>query len=929
MSKKDSGAFTKSIIVFVLMIMFFVSIIIIYFRMLSNATKEKIIRECELSAEASSGKIDKYLSGGIDCVNITEGSLNTMIRERRTSADILDYLTSQSKAVKSVLQEATTGMYGYINGVYLDGDGWVPDEGYDPVSRPWYIQAKANMGKIVVVDPYLDAQTGQMITTLAKELCDAKSVVAVDLSLKELQQITEEITGEHETIMILDRDYYVIAHSDRTQINRDYNGGDDSLGNAIVKAYRSAEGESFRAIYNKTEYIVYSQKLDNNWICLCATDTTEAYGALRKPMILTVIVSVIVICFMIVFLVYSDKRRRRNIELEEKTQVAVAANNAKTAFLANMSHEIRTPINAILGMNEMVLRESEDEDILTYSRNIKNAGNTLLGIINDVLDFSRIESGKIDIIPVEYELSSVIGDLVNMIKGHAEEKGLKLVLDFDGDTPNGLFGDEMRIKQIITNLLTNAVKYTKKGTVTFGIRYEDDPADPDSIMLKVFVKDTGAGIRSEDMDKLTAKFERLEEKKNRNIEGAGLGLSITENLLELMGSTLLVESEYGRGSVFSFAVSQKVIDRDKLKDHEIGYRAETGGDQKKEETFAAPMAEILVVDDNLMNLDVLRRLLKRTLVKTDTADSGEEGIARSAEKKYDMIFLDHMMPGKDGIEVLSEIRADKDNPNNDTPVICLTANAISGAKEFYVGAGFNDYLSKPVDPDDLEGMMMKYLPEDKVTHVKADKRKIFDEDSITEELGALKDTAIDTAAGIEYSGSPKDYLALLRVFCDAADSRGEELEKLFSERDFETYKIKIHALKSTLRLIGATLLGDKAQELESACKNKDYDRIISDHGQFMTEFVSLKGSLKSVLKKDDSADEDKPAADDAVLTAIYDKMHTAADEMDCDRLEELIKELDRFTIPEEHIKRMELLREAVRNFEYETVLSILDDDVKA
>ncbi|MCR5687944.1 MAG: response regulator [Lachnospiraceae bacterium] len=929
MGRKDSIAFRKNILAFVLMALFFGTIIIMYYRMLEGETKERIVRECEANAEASSGMIDKYLSGGIDCINITEGSLNSMIREKRPTEDILDYLVSQSKAVESVLPEATTGIYGYINGEYLDGDGWVPGEDYDPVMRPWYIKARANMGQIVVVDPYLDAQTGQIITTFAKQMCDAKSVVALDLSLKELQKITEDITGENEIIMVLDRDYHVIAHSNRSEINIDYGSGGDALGTAIVDAYRISDDDSFRALYNNTEYIVYSKKLDNNWICLCATDTTQAYGALRKPLILTVIVSVLVCLFMTAIFVYSDRRERQAEELEEKTQIAVAANNAKTAFLANMSHEIRTPINAILGMNEMVLRECRDEDILRYSGNIKKAGTTLLGIVNDVLDFSRIESGKLDIIPTDYELSSVIGDIVNMIRTRADEKGLELRLDIDGDIPNGLFGDEIRIKQVITNLLTNAVKYTDEGSVTFGMRFSDDPGDADSIILEVFVKDTGTGIRPEDMDKLLAKFERLEEKKNRSIEGTGLGLSIAENLLELMGSKLLIDSEYGRGSVFSFFISQKVTDRTRLGDHEAGAVAGPFEDRNEAETFIAPFAEILAVDDNPINLGVFRSLVKRTQVITDTALSGAEAVKKSAAKKYDIIFLDHMMPEMDGIETLEEIRGNKSNPNAVTPVICLTANAVSGAREFYISAGFNDYITKPVDPVRLEEMMVSYLPEEKVTRRLGTKRGSVNEDDLPAEFAPLNGTAVDAAAGIKNSGGALEYMSVLKTFDDASPDRVRELNKLFDAEDYETYTIKMHALKSSLRLIGAAMLGDRAQDIESAGKNMDHDYIKQAHGRFMEEYESLIRLLQPVLSGKDVRDginEDRPPAEPEMITASYDKMREAAEEMDCDRLADILSELDRYTIGPEHKERIERLRSAVRAYEYGNVLSILDMD---
>ncbi len=400
--------------------------------------------------------------------------------------------------------------------------------------------------------------------------------------------------------------------------------------------------------------------------------------------------------------------------LVKQIEIADSANEAKSTFLSNMSHEIRTPITAVLGLNEMILRESDDRQILEYAESIKAAGNTLLGIINDVLDFSKIEAGKVDIVPVDYDFSLLLNDLVNMISMRTKEKDLSLVLNFDRNVPKFLNGDEVRLKQILTNLLTNAVKYTDKGTITFGIGYVKDKTRTDTVIISFFVKDTGIGIKEEDMEKLFRKFERIDEKRNRNIEGTGLGISITENLLEEMGSSLKVKSTYGEGSLFSFSLKQKVVKWEPLGDYEES-RSETADKKEKHKSaFTASSARVLMVDDNSTNLVVFKGLLKGTRVNVDTALSGDECLKRCAETKYDIIFLDHMMPGKDGIETLHELRENADSPNADTPVISLTANAVSGARETYIKEGFDDYLTKPIDPSRLEKMLMEFLPKEKL-----------------------------------------------------------------------------------------------------------------------------------------------------------------------------------------------------------------------
>lgn len=398
--------------------------------------------------------------------------------------------------------------------------------------------------------------------------------------------------------------------------------------------------------------------------------------------------------------------------LEEQKTIADSANHAKSVFLANMSHDIRTPINAVLGMNEMIQRECDDVQILDYSDKIKSAGTTLLGLINDILDLSKIEAGKLDIIPVDYDLTHMLNDLVCMIQPRADAKGLKLETNVDANIPKLLRGDEIRLKQIITNILTNAVKYTEKGTVTFSVGFEK--SGEDSIVMTISVADTGIGIKQEDIPRLFSEFDRIEEERNRNIEGTGLGMSITQRLLAMMNSKLDVESEYGKGSVFSFAVTQNVVKWDAAGDlDEALHRSQTDR-TGYHERFTAPGAEILVVDDTPMNLEVFVSLLKKTLVHIDTAGSGDECIALAKSKKYDIMFLDHMMPDKDGIETLGEIKTLKDCPNAATPMICLTANAVSGSREKYLNAGFDDYLTKPVEPERLEQMIMKYLPQEKL-----------------------------------------------------------------------------------------------------------------------------------------------------------------------------------------------------------------------
>ena len=402
------------------------------------------------------------------------------------------------------------------------------------------------------------------------------------------------------------------------------------------------------------------------------------------------------------------KTIRDFVKVERDKQTAIAASESKAKFLANMSHEIRTPINVVVGMNEMILRENKDKAIEEYANNIKSASHMLLGLINDVLDFSKIEAGKLQIVESDYSLATLINDVILGANVRAGQKALEVKLDIDESMPAVLKGDEIRIKQVLNNLLFNAVKYTEQGSVTFsakGLREEN------RFFLQFSVKDTGMGISKEDMERLFDSFQRLELSKNRYIQGTGLGLNITKQLVIAMNGTIDVQSKPGEGSCFTVQIPQEVVDETAMG----APRAKTKEKEeapKKEFHLVAPDAKILVVDDNKMNLMVIRGLLKNTQVQLDMAGGGNECLKMTKDKKYDLILMDHMMPEPDGVQTFHMIQEDKDNLNRETKVIVLTANAIEGMKEQYMSEGFTDYLSKPVEAAKLEAMIAKYLEKD-------------------------------------------------------------------------------------------------------------------------------------------------------------------------------------------------------------------------
>ena len=449
-----------------------------------------------------------------------------------------------------------------------------------------------------------------------------------------------------------------------------------------------------------------------------------------------------------------DKNIKQQEKLEEALEQARVGSRTKSEFLANMSHEIRTPINAVIGMGEMILRESDSEQITEYASIIKDSGNMLLNIINDILDFSKVESGKMELTETQFSMTDAIRDLENMIKPRMQKKKLAFKLDIAPDLYENIIGDEMRLKQVINNLLTNAVKYTETGTVTLTMNRSDIDGKP---FLYVSVKDTGIGIKKNDFGKLFTSFQRVDVEKNRNIEGTGLGLAISQSFVKLMKGNIFVESEYGIGSNFYFIIPLKLADNELVGEYTASSKKRKNVRKKYEPSFTAPEARVLVVDDNSTNLMVFSSLMKDTKIQIDLAGGGQECLDMVKENKYDIIFLDHLMPVMDGIETLRYLKIKSGTMGVKCPVIALTANAVGNARERYIEEGFDECCFKPVKSEELEQIMCKYLPKEKLI-MAADKKAAVSDKGVKAEPESTNDS--ETGTGEKYFKSI--YLAFLK-----------------------------------------------------------------------------------------------------------------------------------------------------------------------
>ncbi len=715
---------------------------------------------------------------------------------------------------------------------------------------------------------------------------------------------------------------------------------DYTMANPMVHMYIEGTGDdgitSLRSRLSSLEYTRLEYGTYNLHIQIINEKNKDVmheavYTLIKQPRVYELLISKIMMAILlaaivgiIVWRVMSGTIIRKQYEqIRQAKDDAERANSAKSRFLANISHEIRTPINTILGMDEMILREDATDvpkgyflSVVNYALDIKTATDSLLGLINDLLDISKIESGKMHLVEQEYDTKDLLKSIVTMIRVRGAEKDLVFTVDIDETLPVRLYGDSGKIKQIILNLLTNAVKYTQEGGFTLRILVEEKTND--TCKLRISVKDTGIGVKSEDLEKLFTAYERLDEEKNSGIQGTGLGLDISRRFAELMGAELWCESVYGEGSEFIFVLQQKIIDRKGIGDFSMDENEIASGPYIPR--FIAPDAEILVVDDNPMNLVVIKGLLKATKMFVTTAESGEECLEKIKYGDFNVILLDHMMPGMDGIETLARIR----ETHPDLPVYALTANSTAG-EEFYKSKGFNGYLSKPIDSVVLEKTILKHLPSQIVmTNTEEDAEPVAE--VIPEDMKWIYDVKeITVDDGIANSGGVLSYIFSLNLFYETIDGNAEVIEKAYNEGDIRLYTVKVHALKSSARIIGAGELSLLAEKLEEAGNKQNMDFINKYTEKLLYDYRAFKEIFAKLQKAPETNGDNKPVIGDEEIKEAYEALKELIGQMDYDGVEMVIDQLDDYTLPKEDADRIDKFRKMLKVFDWDNMEELIKE----
>lgn len=597
------------------------------------------------------------------------------------------------------------------------------------------------------------------------------------------------------------------------------------------------------------------------------------------------------------------------------------ANRAKTNFVSNMSHEIRTPMNSIVGITEILLRSRHSPKEQEYLLNIQSSGRVLLTIINDVLDCSKMEAGKMQLFDEPYDTCSMFHDLRISMENRIGHSGLELIYDIDQDIPCKLKGDMGRIRQVIINLVNNAIKYTEKGSVRFSVHVRQK--NTDKVMLYYEVADTGIGIRKEDQKILFDAFQRVEMDRNRYVEGTGLGLTISQNLVNMMGGVIEVESEYGKGSRFFFTIEQTIIDPTPVSAVNYNGQKDNVTEKEAECLFIAPEAHILLVDDNELNLVVAKELLKPLRMQIDTAENGLQAVKMVRGSQYDLVLMDHMMPVMDGIEAAKAIRALPEDKYQKLPIIALTANAMVDARKEFLNAGMNGFVAKPIDFARICNQLKLWLPKDLVRDVPKEEAKKLLADDLSDREIQPEDPQMGFSfeEGVKHCGSKAALMKTIRIFYRTIDSKADKIEQCLKEGLISDYVVEVHALKSSALLIGAVPLSEAAKELEGYGKQGKTELLEEKTPDLLAMYRDFKDILKPYADKEEAARQE---ASNGEWCQALQQIHQCIEQFDLDGVDRIMEKLEEYQIPECIRESMDQLRVYVADVSLEEIMELTD-----
>jgi signal transduction histidine kinase/DNA-binding NarL/FixJ family response regulator len=819
--------------------------------------------------------------------------------------DISNYLALNKQSYLSF-----NGFLGYFETlpegeVFLESFPWNRPADFALKERAWFQNAVAANGSIADTLMYHDVIYKDIMLIYSLCIFDNAGkrlgVVGLRVQIDTIKKyIINTIGANNEYGILLSKDMLVLAHPDETFVGRNAHEPDLPFSVFANELENGIEVNEYQLINFKGEPAVATFKiLPNSWALGIITPKGPYYKNVINMATILIILGTALSSVLIFVLIRVDKARERS-DLQ---------NRHKSSFLANMSHEIRTPMNAIIGMTDLLSYEQLNKRQMSFVHDIKISAHSLLAIINDILDLSKIEAGKLTLNPVNYDFHVLLDNIFSMFSYVTQKKGLKFEHEIEGEMPNYLFGDDVRLKQVLTNICGNAVKYTEKGFVKFKVTAANNK-------LKFEIKDSGMGIRKEDIPKLFNTFQRLETDKSHNIVGTGLGLSISKTFVEMMGGQIIVDSEYEQGSVFLVIIPIVEGNKEEVK---LKKGLEDG------QTLFAPNAKILVVDDNEFNIKVAEGLLGLFKINVHSAYSGREAIDIVQKDNYDIVFMDHMMPEMDGVEATNIIRKLGEKYTK-LPIIALTANAVQGAKEMFLSNGFNGFISKPIDMKEMYRILKEWLPAEKVEIKKGDETENSKQKTQSEFLSALeKINDINAEIGLDrVSGMEDMYKETLELFNKKITADCDAMSDKLDNGDIKGFSILIHAMKSGLSTIGAMSLSDTAFRMETASKNNDIEFCLQRFPPFKNKLLNLNEQLSVIFPNKTETNAEKKKGDIAYLKIKIEKTLLAADDFDRDTSLNTINDLLTYDFGAQNNATLEKAATALKDFNFDAATEALN-----